>query len=60
MFEPMRTLFKRLETKRRHPEEISYGEEPREIIIFGMGRIGVGAGLAAHVCDALDAFKTYG
>ena len=43
MFDRMRNRLKRLETHRRHPEEIPFKRAPWQIIILGMGRVGVGA-----------------
>ena len=43
MFERMRSQLKRFETHRRHPEEVPFEREPWDIIIVGMGRVGVGA-----------------
>ena len=43
MFERMRSQLKRFETHRRHPEEVPFERKPWDIIIVGMGRIGVGA-----------------
>jgi predicted Kef-type K+ transport protein len=34
---------RRLETQRRHPEEIPIENVPWKILVFGMGRVGVGA-----------------
>jgi predicted Kef-type K+ transport protein len=33
----------RLETRRRHPEEVPFESAPWQIVILGMGRVGVGA-----------------
>ncbi|MBW2252853.1 MAG: NAD-binding protein [Deltaproteobacteria bacterium] len=43
IFERMRSRLKWFETHRRHPEEVPFERESWEIIIVGMGRIGVGA-----------------
>jgi len=43
IFECMRSQLKWFETHRRHPEEVHIEREPWDIIIVGMGRIGVGA-----------------
>lgn len=43
MFERMSSRLKRFETHRRHPEEVPFEKKPWEIVILGMGRIGVGA-----------------
>jgi Trk K+ transport system NAD-binding subunit len=34
---------KRLETRKRHPEEVPFEKGPWEIFILGMGRVGAGA-----------------
>jgi len=39
----MGSQLKRFETRRRHPEEVPFEREPWDIIILGMGRIGVAA-----------------
>ena len=43
MFERMRSQLKRVETHRRHPEEVLFERKSWDIIIVGMGRVGVGA-----------------
>ena len=43
IFDRMRSRLKRVETHRRHPEEVSFERGPWSIIIVGMGRVGVGA-----------------
>ena len=43
MFDRMHSPLKRFETERRHPEEVTFEKAPWQIIILGMGRVGVGA-----------------
>lgn len=43
IFRLIHSALKRLETQRRHPEEIPFEREPWEIYILGMGRVGAGA-----------------
>ncbi len=43
MFVRMGRSLKRFETRRRHPEEVPFERAPWQIIILGMGRVGVGA-----------------
>lgn len=43
MFANMRRSLERFETQRRHPEEAPFERAPRQIVILGMGRVGVGA-----------------
>lgn len=43
IFEKLRPALVRLETRRRHPEEVPFKERPFDVVIFGMGRVGVGA-----------------
>ena len=43
IFARMRHPLKRLETRRRHPEELPIDAVPWQIIILGMGRVGTGA-----------------
>ena len=43
MFANMRRPLERFETQRRHPEEVPFERAPWQIVILGMGRVGVGA-----------------
>ncbi len=43
LFTRIQRPLKRLETHRRHPEEIPFDQKRFDIIILGMGRVGVGA-----------------
>jgi len=43
MFFRMHHPLKRLETRRRHPEELPIEHAPWQIVILGMGRVGVGS-----------------
>ena len=43
IFFRMHHPLKRLETRRRHPEELPIENAPWQIVVLGMGRVGVGA-----------------
>lgn len=43
MFEKYKSLFKKFETIKRHPEELPLERGSWEIVVIGMGRIGIGA-----------------
>ena len=43
VFAKMRRPLERFETERRHPEEVPFKRAPWQIVILGMGRVGVGA-----------------
>jgi hypothetical protein len=58
IFDKFYELFKRFETKRRHPEEIPFERGIWHIAIVGMGRVGVGAydWFHEHVSDEIQGF----